>query len=161
MGRSGPSTTGPTADIPHACWLNRDPIEEKGGLNLYGLVHNTPINLVDSDGRGALPILLPILAAVIWADICRDLAIQNGQATFPEDDKKQHCFSACSFNRCMLSAPGLTALGALWQEISSGQIFTDPREAIEDIKAGLYGIASSYSFKTCKTKCEACPVKNE
>ncbi len=28
-------------------WLSRDPIEEEGGLNLYGYVENDPISLVD------------------------------------------------------------------------------------------------------------------
>ena len=28
-------------------WLNRDPIEEEGGLNLYGMVENDALNLVD------------------------------------------------------------------------------------------------------------------
>jgi RHS repeat-associated protein len=31
-------------------WLSRDPIEEKGGLNLYGFVNNDPVNYVDIDG---------------------------------------------------------------------------------------------------------------
>jgi RHS repeat-associated protein len=32
-------------------WLSRDPIGEKGGLNLYEFVHNNPISLFDPDGR--------------------------------------------------------------------------------------------------------------
>ena len=31
-------------------WLNRDPIGEVGGLNLYGFVGNSPVNFVDPDG---------------------------------------------------------------------------------------------------------------
>ena len=31
-------------------WLSRDPIEERGGLNLYGFVGNDPILLVDALG---------------------------------------------------------------------------------------------------------------
>ena len=33
-----------------AIWLSRDPIEEKGGLNLYGYVGNNPINAIDKFG---------------------------------------------------------------------------------------------------------------
>lgn len=33
-------------------WPNRDPIMEDGGLNIYGFGRNTPINVVDIDGRG-------------------------------------------------------------------------------------------------------------
>lgn len=31
-------------------WLNRDPIEEGGGINLYQFVYNSPLNYVDPDG---------------------------------------------------------------------------------------------------------------
>lgn len=31
-------------------WINRDPIEEQGGLTLYGFNHNNPIGFVDPDG---------------------------------------------------------------------------------------------------------------
>lgn len=37
-------------------WLNRDPIEEEGGLNLYAFVTNNPIGNVDVDGRFILAI---------------------------------------------------------------------------------------------------------
>lgn len=32
-------------------WPSRDPIQERGGINLYGSVINNPINRVDPDGR--------------------------------------------------------------------------------------------------------------
>lgn len=35
-------------------WLNRDPIEEQGGVNLYGMVGNDPVNKFDPDGRAPM-----------------------------------------------------------------------------------------------------------
>ena len=32
-------------------WLNRDPIEEAGGLNLYAMVGNDPVNYLDYLGK--------------------------------------------------------------------------------------------------------------
>jgi RHS repeat-associated protein len=32
-------------------WLSRDPIGEGDGPNLYAMVHNNPVNMVDMDGR--------------------------------------------------------------------------------------------------------------
>jgi|GEM_PF-3582655 len=32
-------------------WVSRDPIRERGGLNLFGFVHNSPVGLWDPDGR--------------------------------------------------------------------------------------------------------------
>src|SRR5262249_11761378 len=31
-------------------WLNRDPAQEWGGINLYGFVGNSPLNELDADG---------------------------------------------------------------------------------------------------------------
>lgn len=50
-----------------ARWLNRDPIEEMGGLNLYGYVMNDPINFVDPDGRD--PLNIPGLGTVSPSDL--------------------------------------------------------------------------------------------
>ena len=50
-------------------WLSRDPLGEKGGLNLYGFVYNNPPNLVDKDGRIA-PIL--VVAAIIGVYFCTE-----------------------------------------------------------------------------------------
>jgi len=37
-------------------WITRDPIGERGGLNLYGYVHNNPVNIVDPLGFEGNPI---------------------------------------------------------------------------------------------------------
>jgi RHS repeat-associated protein len=44
-------------------WPSRDPIEEKGGMNLYGFVRNFPIYAIDKDGR---VIWVPALIVLIW-----------------------------------------------------------------------------------------------
>jgi hypothetical protein len=41
-------------------WLNRDPIEEKGGINVYSFVNNAPPNIVDPDGTTGWAIVDPI-----------------------------------------------------------------------------------------------------
>jgi RHS repeat-associated protein len=38
-------------DPMSGCWLNRDPIEEEGGINLYGFVENNPVNWIDALGQ--------------------------------------------------------------------------------------------------------------
>lgn len=35
-------------------WLSRDPIEEQGGVNLYGFIGNNPIGFIDPDGQLSL-----------------------------------------------------------------------------------------------------------
>ncbi|NLX06393.1 MAG: RHS repeat-associated core domain-containing protein [Phycisphaerae bacterium] len=41
-------------------WINRDPIEEEGGINIYCFVANSPPNLCDPDGRVAPLVILGI-----------------------------------------------------------------------------------------------------
>ena len=41
-------------------WLSRDPIGEAGGMNLYGMVDNNPVNFVDTDGRQIYPNYKPL-----------------------------------------------------------------------------------------------------
>jgi RHS repeat-associated protein len=43
-------------------WLNRDPIREKGGINVYGYVQNSPVNRVD-------PLGLYGYETKFWADL--------------------------------------------------------------------------------------------
>lgn len=38
-------------------WLSRDPIEEQGGLNLYGYVLNDPVNMVDPLGQNFMDVV--------------------------------------------------------------------------------------------------------
>ncbi|MGC2579249.1 MAG: RHS repeat-associated core domain-containing protein, partial [Terrimicrobiaceae bacterium] len=47
-------TLAPYRVLGYANWLNRDPIEENGGVNLYGYVANNPVNGVDPLGLWAL-----------------------------------------------------------------------------------------------------------
>jgi len=35
-------------------WPNRDPLEEEGGINLYGFNFNDVLNRIDTDGRGSI-----------------------------------------------------------------------------------------------------------
>jgi hypothetical protein len=50
-------------------WVNRDPIGEKGGLNLFGFVANQPISKSDKDGR-IVPVLIIVGGVAIIASGC-------------------------------------------------------------------------------------------
>jgi RHS repeat-associated protein len=63
-------------------WLNRDPMEESAGANLYSYVHNSPIGNTDIYGENALtigPITIPIPFTTEWWE-------RNCQA----DHERQH-----------------------------------------------------------------------
>jgi len=46
-------------DPANGRWLNRDPIAEAGGLNLYGFVGNDPVNAVDVLGMSTASVAVP------------------------------------------------------------------------------------------------------
>ena len=50
-------------------WLNRDPLGELGGLNLYGFVQNDPVNIFDPYGLESY-----------WDNVFNDVAAANGGA---------------------------------------------------------------------------------
>ncbi len=52
------------------CWLNRDPIEEKGGLNLYGFSRNAPIDKVDLLGAVVID-KIKVVGGLPWAEYQR------------------------------------------------------------------------------------------
>ena len=62
----------------HPIWLNRDPIYEEGGINLYGFVRNRPVNLVDALGRDVWVIRSPVWPGHEW------IIGDNGDGTYWE-----------------------------------------------------------------------------
>ena len=60
-------------------WLSRDPIEEKGGKNLYGLTRNDGVNLVDvfglkkGDGKAGFGAIAPSFAVANLGEDPEDL----------------------------------------------------------------------------------------
>jgi len=55
-------------------WLNHDPIEEEGGVNLYGFVGNDPVNLIDPWGLFESP---GWMRAIIPGQIAWDNAVTS------------------------------------------------------------------------------------
>lgn len=53
-------------------WLNRDPLGEAGGINLYGFNFNNPVDRVDTDGRGS--ITSPAAQQVLYQELLETTA---------------------------------------------------------------------------------------
>lgn len=45
-------------------WVNRDPIQEEGGINLFKFIKNSPSSFVDADGRH--PILIALVLLIVF-----------------------------------------------------------------------------------------------
>ena len=77
-------------------WLNRDPIEEEGGMNLYGFVRNAPLYCCDYSGtrviisRNSRPKRVPDIAYATKAAVRRPRAI-----TIKRGNPRFYCDKSC------------------------------------------------------------------
>ncbi len=64
-------------------WINRDPLEERGGKNLYAFVRNRSIGTVDTDGREPFPLEPdPAVGIATDGDIHRSWKRHDNYVTF-------------------------------------------------------------------------------
>ncbi len=87
-------------------WLSRDPIEEKGGKNLYGFVRNCPISWLDALGKEGVGSLegSPFFkdGPISCGELIRDEVWKNFGANRPTTDpsaRKAHCIAYCRISR--------------------------------------------------------------
>jgi RHS repeat-associated protein len=84
--------------VPHlGRWLNRDPLQEAGGINLYAYVNGDPLGYVDPDGRfifvgiwgwSALSALADVTVAAGFSRAIQ-ICIDNGSCQLSKRDKKK------------------------------------------------------------------------
>ena len=145
-------------------WLSRDPIEEQGGLNLYGFVNNDPVRLIDPNGESIW--VWAVIAAAVeasWDTYCANMATTEGaafgktfQKTHCDFDKHSHCYTTCAFNRCkLLVSPFLTALYSTVHETIEHH--GSWSEWWAHVNADMAGIINSYKFESCASSCTPCP----
>jgi uncharacterized protein RhaS with RHS repeats len=100
-------------DPTHARWLNRDPIGEAGGVNLYGYVGGDPTTLTDPSG-----LLFGFNAGEGYADSAVDywanLQAQTGNPLYAIPGTLAEMWTPCHSNQTavgLAAASGLAVLG--------------------------------------------------
>jgi hypothetical protein len=144
-------------------WLNRDPIGEEGGVNLYRMVRNSPLTEYDINGLQGLITGRPLVPPTReWrTDFPWDCAIRIQQEVgrLPgigrRDPSKrwEHCVASCRITReCVggrLSAwiAGDWYQDPWWQSEAQG---SDPGDRAANLVGRQFGCKSE---KTCETLC--------
>jgi RHS repeat-associated protein len=122
-------------------WINRDPIGEAGGINLYGFVGNTPVNYIDPEGEKVLIPILIIGGGAYWAylKLCRafDKAkergdedrdiMEDGDWYNPQLQDRGHAIAAAGAEALGIAGdfPGLIGNGlseGIWPVTRAGEI---------------------------------------
>jgi RHS repeat-associated protein len=135
-------------------WLNRDPIEEAGGLNLYGFVGNDGVNridrlgLEDSSSSEICCYFSEIFTMIhnVGREAYRIEAEEYGDYADPFGGDYRHCIAGCILVRAY--GLKLAACALLYWDSSE----TDP----DDSAAGWSGYrgALRHPFSSCRTLCK-------
>ncbi len=148
-------------------WVNRDPIEEEGGVNLLAMTRNAPVGSVDPDGRSAIILGgFAVVAVALCAEgIYKYTMAQRGDET----DKWRHCYATCKIAR-YCGGPQAAMLAGLTKEardllldaaIAQGLLDEDRwgpgndlRGAFADLLANLDGLGCAGRFwQSCSCCC--------
>lgn len=156
-------------------WLSRDPIEEKGGKNLYGFNYNDPIQFYDKDGRH--PAAVALIGAVF---ACAMPQHNESFKRFPDSgDKFKHCWVSCRISKtCGGLIAELAGLGKEAKDRAVGaycELFPDSEickggqgdfmDSIDDIAANqqcigweslAFGAPGGWIGSLCRQSCEDC-----
>ena len=152
-------------------WLNRDPIEEGGGYNLYGFLNNDPLDFVDSLGllwvRGSprwpqSPLIPPGgpvrgLAGGALGSIASALG-QLGMDVCP----RVKCFSQGQCNACCGAAFAAAEAGALAGAgigcVTSAGLTLGTGCVISGVLGGINTYLNYRALKSCIAACKSHPV---
>ena len=108
-------------------WINRDPIGERGGINLYGFVRNNPLRFVDTDGRDIYGMPHPSGEEGIGIFECGNRIKDEVWAEYgigaPKHDPNDrsarvaHCVAHCRIKRECPGGGGESWLGGFGKEV--------------------------------------------
>jgi RHS repeat-associated protein len=131
-------------------WLNRDPAQEAGGMNLYGFVGNNPLNAVDPSGLGVSSLDTPEGAGVMaWLAEQATVGAQWGLASgaLSEEAKQFRAFLGGDCNAlnpdAILDESARNAVLGAW----TGPLFGAALEALSPVVRSAFGAVRAAAAK--------------
>jgi uncharacterized protein RhaS with RHS repeats len=143
-------------------WIIRDPIEEKGGINLYAFVGNHPISSIDIMGLNDLALFGPEMVGLVPQAQCEDpytcgkrIADEVNRSPVILGDRDglyQHCVASCRISRECLGGRFAAWIGGdwimdpWWQSPEKG---SDPRDRYSNKKGRAFSKKSGFCEDQC------------
>jgi RHS repeat-associated protein len=90
-------------------WINRDPLEEDGGLNLYTFVDNNPLNQIDPFGYSSIPIT--VVEAIASGNVAQMQALLDLAGELSLSPAAQAALRAAIANAARAAALAAAAAG--------------------------------------------------
>ncbi|QYY37438.1 RHS repeat-associated core domain-containing protein [Ruficoccus sp. ZRK36] len=128
-------------------WPSRDPIGEDGGVNLYGMVNNDPINYWDVLGR--------------WPNFLSCFGVTGDASEYPDPRETcltsnregfyRHCVNTCLLSRCLSTINPV--LGPIIAEQVALEAGGDRGTGNSDTEANEHGVGNTYGVGTCESMC--------
>jgi hypothetical protein len=158
-------------------WLNRDPIGERGGINLYRFTRNNPVKYIDKYGHYSIGAGYGCLYEQKGPSPC-EKAQQEAKSMMGAivNDKRAHCISSCQIAKAC--GPRTASLlgdakesrdlfmggiewTASWILPKSGEEWLHDHigggsidDSAGDFEANFYGLDMAKSGKDCVKECE-------
>ncbi len=127
-------------------WINRDPILEQGGVNVYAFVVNAPTGVVDTDGQAPIPVGNNVTAGVFIGFVAG--AGHGAVGGMAANLNKQlwlwlsGCRSGFDFNDFKKEVGLFTAQGGVWGAVSGAYAGTLPGVTIPAVLSGPFMAAN-------------------
>jgi RHS repeat-associated protein len=140
-------------------WVNRDPIGEAGGANLFGYIYNKPLSLVDPRGLSWWSIFVPgrlLKAAALAADIALD-ACPN--LTCKEGPCKACCGTAFAVGLAAATAAAVFDMAGCEMFALAGPWGIGACVAFEGVLLIAVTAKLTYDLNECLTKCNTKPTE--
>lgn len=139
-------------------WINRDPIAEEGGINVYKFNENDPINRLDAFGELSFNFRDWSPLYYIFEDENTEMeeALEEGRGG---DDNYRHCLASCRAARRLGPLGGAAAIEG-WNITQEYPRFNTihHNDSIHDIQANWDGWRKAWNiFKSCRERCRTCP----
>ncbi|MEQ1933828.1 MAG: RHS repeat-associated core domain-containing protein, partial [Fimbriimonadaceae bacterium] len=111
-------------------WVSKDPIAEKGGINLYAMCSNDALSMIDPDGRTAGYVFAGA------AGVCALPYVIAAHVLYSED-KTKHCWVSCMISRqCGIA---VSAAGGVVKELRDLLLAQGLDDSLADMAANANG----------------------